>query len=41
MEGTWINGCVSGMGLSVIVFTVVYLIIDTIREGRWNRENNH
>ena len=34
MEGVWINGCVSGIGLSVAVFTIIYLIIDTIREGR-------
>jgi len=32
MEGVWISGCVSGVGLSVIVWTVLYLIVDALRE---------
>ena len=30
--GVWISGFVSGLGLSVIVFTVMYLLIDSVRE---------
>ena len=32
--GIWISGFVSGLGLSVIVWTVMYLLIDTVTERR-------
>ena len=34
MEGVWISGCVSGVGLSVIVWAVISIVIDTVNERR-------
>ena len=30
--GLWISGFVSGLGFAVVVFTVTYIIADTITE---------
>ena len=35
--GVWISGCVSGVGLAVITWTMFYLIIDGIQERREGR----
>ena len=36
--GVWISGFVSGLGLSVIVWSVFYLLIDTVTERGGNHE---
>ena len=32
--GLWISGFVSGIGFAVVVFTVTFLVVDTIAERR-------
>jgi len=32
--GIWISGFVSGLGFAVVVFTVTFLVVDTIAERR-------
>jgi len=32
--GIWLSGLVSGLGLAVVVWTVVYLAVDMVRERR-------
>ena len=32
MTGTWIAGCVSGLGIATIVYVVIALLTDTITQ---------
>ena len=34
MDGVWLSGCISGFGLAVIIYAVMYLLIDTVTERR-------